>query len=90
MKIDLSGKKALVTGGSGGLGRTIVRTLAECGADVAIHYNSDKTSADKLVEELRASGRKSAGSVVFLGFLIYLITLVTFPLILHSDVVAIR
>ncbi len=60
MKIDLSGKKALVTGGSGGLGRTIVRTLAECGADVAIHYNSDKTSADKLVEELRASGRKSA------------------------------
>ena len=60
MTIDLSGKKALVTGGSGGLGRTIVRTLAECGADVAIHYNSDKTSADKLVEELRASGRKSA------------------------------
>ena len=60
MQIDLSGRKALVTGGSGGLGRTIVRTLAECGADVAIHYNSDKTSADKLVEELRASGRKSA------------------------------
>jgi len=60
MKIDLTGKKALVTGGSGGLGRTIVRTLAECGADVAVHYNSDKASADALVEELKAAGRRSA------------------------------
>ena len=60
MQIDLSGKKAIVTGGSGGLGRTIVRTLAECGADVAVHYNSDEKSAQSLVEELRALGRKSA------------------------------
>ena len=60
MKIDLTGRKAIVTGGSGGLGRTIVRTLAECGADVAIHYNSDKTSADTLVAELASMGRKSA------------------------------
>ena len=62
---DIS-RKALVTGGSGGLGRTIVRTLAECGADVAIHYNSDKNSADKLVEELRASGIE-AERIVFLN-----------------------
>ena len=60
MKIDLSGKKALVTGGSGGLGRTIVRTLAESGADVAVHYNSDKSSAEALVGELTALGRKAA------------------------------
>ncbi len=60
MNIDLTGKKAIVTGGSGGLGRTIVRTLAECGADVAIHYNSDKISADSLVSELTAAGRKAA------------------------------
>lgn len=60
MKIDLSGKKALVTGGSGGLGRTIVRTLAECGADVAVHYNSDEKSAAALVNELKASGREAA------------------------------
>lgn len=58
MKIDLTGKRAIVTGGSGGLGRTIVRTLAECGADVAVHYNSDKKSADILVDELRNMGRK--------------------------------
>ena len=60
MEIDLRGKKALVTGGSGGLGRTIVRTLAECGADVAVHYNSDVRSAETLVNELTAQGRKSA------------------------------
>ena len=60
MQIDLSGKKALVTGGSGGLGRTIVRTLAECGADVAVHYNSDERSAEQLVTELRGLGRESA------------------------------
>ena len=59
MNIDLSGKKALVTGGSGGLGRTIVRTLAECGADVAVHYFSDGRNAEILRDELIDSGRKS-------------------------------
>lgn len=59
MKIDLSGKKALVTGGSGGLGRTMVRRLAECGADVAVHYHSDSKSAEHLVSELRAMGRSA-------------------------------
>lgn len=60
MNIDLTGRKALVTGGSGGLGRTIVRTLAECGADVAVHYHSDSKNAEALVSELKASGRNSA------------------------------
>lgn len=60
MQIDLNGKKALVTGGSGGLGRTMVKRLAECGADVAIHYHSDESSAMKLVDELTAMGRKAA------------------------------
>lgn len=59
MEINLRGKKALVTGGSGGLGRTIVRTLAECGADVAVHCFSDRTSADLLCAELQALGRRS-------------------------------
>lgn len=53
MQIDFHGKKALVTGGSGGIGRVIVRTLAECGADVAIHYHSDRTKAEELVLELQ-------------------------------------
>lgn len=59
INIDLSGKKAIVTGGSGGLGRTMVRTLAECGADVAVHYNSDRKSAELLADELHSMGRKS-------------------------------
>lgn len=53
MKIDLSNKTALVTGGSGGIGRVIVKTLAECGANVIIHYHSDKANAEKLVKEVQ-------------------------------------
>ncbi len=59
MEISLKGKKALVTGGSGGIGRVIVKTLAECGADIAIHYHSDRDNAEKLARELRSAGRKS-------------------------------
>ena len=60
MEINLKGKKALVTGGSGGIGRKIVHTLAECGADVAVHYHSDRDNADALVAELKAMKRDSA------------------------------
>lgn len=59
MKIDLSGKIALVTGGSGNLGRVMVRTLAECGADVAIHYHQNKAKADELHAELTQMGVRS-------------------------------
>ena len=41
MKIDLSGKTALVTGATGDLGRVIAMTLARCGADVALHFHSN-------------------------------------------------
>ena len=60
MQIDLKGKKALITGGSGGLGRTIAKTLAECGADIAVHYRSDKESADRLITELSKNGTRAA------------------------------
>lgn len=59
MKINLKGKKAIVTGGSGQLGRCIVRSLAECGADVAIHYHRNKDKAEELVAELKALGRNA-------------------------------
>lgn len=57
--IDLTGQTALITGASGGLGRAIVRTLAEAGADIVIHYLRDKSSAEKLASEVIAMGKKS-------------------------------
>lgn len=56
MKIDLSGKMAVVTGASGQLGRVMVRTLAQCGADVAVHYNRNREKADELVKEIQDMG----------------------------------
>ena len=54
--IDLSGKVAVVTGGSGELGRYMVRTLARAGADVAIHYNRNAEKADELLGEVKGLG----------------------------------
>ena len=52
MEIDLKGKTVLVTGGSSGIGEEIVRTLAECGATVALHYNTGEARAEKIAAEL--------------------------------------
>jgi 3-oxoacyl-[acyl-carrier protein] reductase len=56
MNIDLKGKLAVVTGGAGQLGRVICRTLADCGADVAINYNRSAKKAQELAAELAAKG----------------------------------
>jgi len=57
--IDLSGKTALVTGGSRGIGRATGLLLARAGADVAITYLSRAEDAEKVVAEIRGLGRKS-------------------------------
>jgi len=57
----LDGKKALVTGGTRGIGRAIVLALAGCGADVAFTYRSSGEHADSLVAELGAMGRTGLG-----------------------------
>ena len=57
LNIDLSGRTALVTGGSGELGRVMVRTLAQAGADVAINYYRNEAKAKELVEQVKAMGR---------------------------------
>ena len=58
MLADLSGRTALVTGGSQGIGRGIVLKMAEQGADVAIADINDEGAAS-VVEEVKALGRKS-------------------------------
>ncbi len=59
LTIDLSGRIALVTGATGELGRTIARTLAECGADLALHYHRADAAARALEGEVRAAGRRA-------------------------------
>ena len=57
--IDLSGKSAVVTGGSRGIGRAIALRLAEQGADVAFSYVSNEAAAKETAEAIEAFGRKA-------------------------------
>lgn len=59
LQLNLSDHTALVTGGSGELGRVICRTLASCGAAVAVHYRSGAERADAVVAEIHAAGGKA-------------------------------
>lgn len=56
---ELTGKKALVTGGSRGIGAATAIALAERGADVALTYNSSPDAAAKVVKEIEALGRRA-------------------------------
>lgn len=53
---DLRGARALVTGGSRGIGAATARLLARCGADVAISYRTRASDAERVAGELRTLG----------------------------------
>jgi 3-oxoacyl-[acyl-carrier protein] reductase len=53
---SLQGKKIFVTGGSRGIGASIVKTLAQKGATVAFTYSTQEESAKKIAESLPGSG----------------------------------
>jgi 3-oxoacyl-[acyl-carrier protein] reductase len=55
---DLSGKVAVVTGGSRGIGKAISLALAEAGADILLNYSRSDKEADKVKKEIEKMGRK--------------------------------
>jgi len=59
ISIDLTGKRAVVTGGSRGVGRATAMMLAQAGADVGISYRSRHADADSVVSAIAAMGRKA-------------------------------
>lgn len=58
--IDLSGKVALVTGSSRGLGRATAVALASAGADVVVTYRSNAEEAAAVADEIGAMGRAAS------------------------------
>lgn len=57
--LNLSDKNALVTGSSQGIGQAIALALAEFGANVLVHYRSDKDEAQAVADQVRAFGVKT-------------------------------
>lgn len=60
---DLTAKTALITGASGGIGGETARRLAKLGANVVLHYNSNKQAAEELAAEITAEG----GAAIVVG-----------------------
>jgi glucose 1-dehydrogenase len=52
----LKGQRALVTGGSSGIGAAVCRALAQAGARVVVNYLSNREEAQQLVDEIAADG----------------------------------
>jgi NAD(P)-dependent dehydrogenase (short-subunit alcohol dehydrogenase family) len=56
---NLSGKTALVTGASRGIGRASALALAKAGAQVLVHYGNSEKEADNVVAEIRKAGGRA-------------------------------
>ncbi len=62
--IDLTGKKVLLTGASDGIGKGVAEFLMKMGAQVAVHYNSNKDAADDLVAKYNNNSKAFQANLV--------------------------
>jgi 3-oxoacyl-[acyl-carrier protein] reductase len=65
--IDLSGKSALVTGASRGIGAATARLLARCGADVVVAYRARAADASAVARDIQGMGRRATALAADLG-----------------------
>lgn len=65
--IDLTGRRALVTGGSRGIGAATARLLARAGADVVIGYRSRAHDAQRVVDDIVAGGTRASAVASDIG-----------------------
>lgn len=61
-RIALTGKVALVTGASRGIGAAVARMLGERGVDVIVNYRSKPKRAERVAEAIRTAGRRALGA----------------------------
>src|ERR1700688_2209201 len=59
IQINFSGKTALVTGASRGIGRATALALAQAGAQVIVHYSTSEKEATAVVTDIRSAGGKA-------------------------------
>ena len=59
MELRLDGQVALVTGSDSGIGQGIARLFAESGADIVVHYFSDREGAEETARIVREAGRRA-------------------------------
>jgi glucose 1-dehydrogenase len=59
MELDLSGRRALVTGSSSGIGAAIAKTFAEAGAAIAVHYNQNRQGAEETAKHIQKLPRQA-------------------------------